>query len=137
MLLNLYYSALARRFCAVYTIWGGSMCNRNELNIILSKVALKSKEVFGEKLDSVILYGSYACGDYDSESDIDVMIIADINTDEIYYYKKLLSDFKVDCNIEFNVVLSLKIQDKKTFEKWKNSLPFFENVVKEGINYAA
>ena len=113
------------------------MCSRNELNIILSKVAVKSKEVFGEKLDSVILYGSYARGDYDSESDIDVMIIADINTDEIYYYKKLLSDFKVDCNIEFNVVLSLKIQDKKTFEKWKNSLPFFENVVKEGITYAA
>jgi uncharacterized protein len=32
----------------------------------------------GEKLEKVILFGSYARGDYDEESDIDIMVIADI-----------------------------------------------------------
>ena len=112
------------------------MCNRNELNIILSKVAVKSKEVFGEKLDSVILYGSYARGDYDSESDIDVMIIADINADEIRNYEKLLFDYSFEMDLKYEIVLSILIKDKKTFEQWKE-LPFYKNVIREGINYAA
>jgi predicted nucleotidyltransferase len=112
------------------------MCNRNELNIILSKVAVKSKEVFGEKLDSVILYGSYARGDYDSESDIDVMIIADINTDEIRNYEELLFDYSFEMDLKYDIVLSIMIKDKKTFEQWKE-LPFYKNVIREGINYVA
>ena len=112
------------------------MCNRNELNIILSKVAVKSKEVFGEKLDSVILYGSYARGDYDSESDIDVMIIADINTDEIRNYEELLFDYSFEMDLKYDIVLSIVIKDKKTFEQWKE-LPFYKNVIREGINYVA
>ena len=112
------------------------MCNRNELNIILSKVAVKSKEVFGEKLDSVILYGSYARGDYDSESDIDVMIIADINADEIRYYEKLLFDYSFEMDLKYEIVLSILIKDKKTFEQWKE-LPFYKNVIREGIKYGA
>lgn len=112
------------------------MCNRNELNIILSKVVVKSKEVFGEKLDSVILYGSYARGDYDSESDIDVMIIADINTDEIRNYEELLFDFSFEMDLKYDIVLSIVIKDKKTFEQWKE-LPFYKNVIREGINYVA
>lgn len=112
------------------------MCNRNELNIILSKVVVKSKEVFGEKLDSVILYGSYARGDYDSESDIDVMIIADINTDEIRNYEELLFDFSFEMDLKYDIVLSFVIKDKKTFEQWKE-LPFYKNVIREGINYVA
>lgn len=112
------------------------MCSRNELNIILSKVAVKSKEVFGEKLDSVILYGSYARGDYDSESDIDVMIIADINTDEIRNYEELLFDYSFEMDLKYDIVLSIVIKDKKTFEQWKE-LPFYKNVIREGINYVA
>ena len=49
------------------------MCSKNELQIILSEIAAVAKETFGEKLDSVILYGSYARGDYTPESDVDIM----------------------------------------------------------------
>ena len=37
-----------------------------------------ARESLGDKLDKVILYGSYARGDYDDESDIDIMVLADI-----------------------------------------------------------
>ena len=45
------------------------MFTQSQLNEILQKISLKSKEIFGSSLDSVILFGSYARGDYDEESD--------------------------------------------------------------------
>lgn len=54
------------------------MCTENRLSAVMADVVKKAKSLFGDRLGSVILYGSYARGDYDEESDIDVMITADI-----------------------------------------------------------
>ena len=51
------------------------MCSQSKLNSILSKIAEVAKNTFGNTLQAVILYGSYARGDYDDASDIDIMII--------------------------------------------------------------
>ncbi len=51
------------------------MCSKSELQIILSEIAKTARETFGEHLDSVILYGSYARGDYTPDSDVDMMIL--------------------------------------------------------------
>ena len=51
---------------------GVSMCTRNELNIILQKMAQIYRSVYGEELVQVILYGSYARGDYNHDSDVDL-----------------------------------------------------------------
>ena len=42
------------------------MCDKDLLNTLLQKVAEYSKEVFKDKLKNVILYGSYARGDFDN-----------------------------------------------------------------------
>jgi len=46
------------------------MCSQSILNEITNKVVRAARECLGDKLDRVILYGSYARGDYDDESDI-------------------------------------------------------------------
>ena len=51
------------------------MCTKNDLNYILKKIVQIYRSVYGEKLVQVILYGSYARGDYDSDSDIDIVAI--------------------------------------------------------------
>ena len=43
------------------------MCTKNQLDEIISKIVAFSKEIFGEKFQNVILYGSYARGDFDEE----------------------------------------------------------------------
>ncbi len=50
------------------------MCTRNELDVILRKIAEVYRSVYGE-LVSIFLYGSYARGDYQSDSDIDMAAI--------------------------------------------------------------
>ena len=72
------------------------MCSKSELQIILSEIAKTARETFGEHLDSVILYGSYARGDYTPDSDRGSLprICGDI--------KSLLS--KRNPNLGFNMI---------------------------------
>ena len=44
------------------------------------------RAIYGSHLRQIILYGSYARGDYNSDSDVDVMILLD------------LSDMDIKCN---------------------------------------
>ena len=113
------------------------MCNQNTLKLVLDKVCEKAKTVFGDSLVAVKLYGSYARGDFDEESDIDVMIIADISPDERYNLKAALSEYIYDLDLEYNVLLSVFIQDNATYERYKTSYPFFKNVEKEGVDLVA
>lgn len=50
---------------------------KEKLDMISRKVADCHKRAYGEKLKGVFLYGSYAKGDYDEESDIDFVAIVD------------------------------------------------------------
>ncbi len=45
------------------------MCTDGQLKSILEQVAVKAKEVLGDRLRGAYLYGSYTRGDYDAESD--------------------------------------------------------------------
>jgi len=52
---------------------------KNQLDGIINRIVVFSKETFGDKFQQVILYGCYARGDYDDESDIDIMIMVDMS----------------------------------------------------------
>lgn len=64
------------------------MCTRLKLQTVLEKVKNVSEQLFKEKLNKIILYGSYARGDNTEESDIDIMIVLNCDIDKV---KKLRS----------------------------------------------
>lgn len=45
-----------------------------------------------------------------------------------------VSDFANDIDLKYNVLLSVKLQDKFTFEKYRNTLPYYMNVAREGVS---
>ena len=49
-----------------------------ELQFLLEDYTNDLQKIYGNHLKTVILYGSYARGDYTEESDIDIMILLDI-----------------------------------------------------------
>ena len=49
------------------------MCTRNELNLILQAMTQAYQAVYGANVVKIILYGSYARGDYQKDSDIDIV----------------------------------------------------------------
>lgn len=112
------------------------MCNKNQLEEIIEKLIVFSKEIFKEKFINVILYGSYARGDYDEESDIDIMIMVDMSREELTKYRRVINDFCTDIDLQYNVLLTYKLQSQSFFNEWKNVLPFYQNVIKDGVLYA-
>lgn len=109
------------------------MCNKNTLNSVLNQLTEYSKHVFGDSLKSVVLYGLYARGDYDDESDIDVMLMIDMPPEELRKKRKQITHFCADINVENGIFISPKLQSIELFDKWKDVLPFYKNVETEGI----
>lgn len=112
------------------------MCTKNQLEVILREVSRCAKDLFGNKLDSIILYGSYARGDYDGESDIDIMILADIPVESCHSYSMNIGRALTDTELDNDVVISPNVVSLSVFEKYKTASPFYNSVTKEGIRIA-
>ena len=62
----------------------GSGILQNQTQDVLFQYVNRIHEIYGRELKAVILYGSYARGDYKADSDIDIMILLDLS--DMYYY---------------------------------------------------
>ena len=91
------------------------------------------KRILGDKLSKVILYGSYARGDYRKNSDVDIMILTTLTDDEIRNIKKTIYDMAFDFQMEYGIDISVIIKNEEHFAHWLGALPFYDNVEKEGI----
>ena len=91
------------------------------------------KSIYGNNLRRVILYGSYARGDYSYESDIDIMILVDIPENDIKNYRHQLSDVTFDFNMDNDVDIKPLAKSEKLFDKWSDNYPFYSNISREGV----
>ena len=103
------------------------------INEISEKVLQAAKDTLGEKLDRVILYGSYARGDYDHESDIDFIVIANVPHEEAGRWRDRIYD-KIPCiDLDYDIMVSVKVTGSTIFNEYMDTLPYYMNLVKEGI----
>lgn len=117
-------------------IGGDDMCTKSELNIITSAVAEEAKKLLGDKLDAVILYGSYARGDYDDESDIDIMVRIVTTTDKLREYRQMFIHLASELSLEYDIDVSVTLADTESFNRYHQALPFYANVEREGVKIA-
>jgi uncharacterized protein len=102
-------------------------------DIILGEVIVAMKRIYDGKLKEVVLYGSYAKGEQDDESDIDVMVLVDVNDNELRNYDKELNNFSCDIGYKYMKVISLVDMSYEKFINWVNVVPFYKAVQNEGI----
>ena len=96
------------------------------------------KAIYGEHLNRIILYGSYARGDHREDSDIDIMILLDISDMDIKKYRHSLSDMTYDFNIDHDIDIKPIAKSEEQFLHWLSAYPFYQNIDREGvILYAA
>ncbi len=86
---------------------------------------------YSERIDKVILFGSYARGDYTQESDIDLLVV---------WKGKLLEGWEdleniaVDILVEYGVVISLKIVSPEEYKAMIDlQMPFIQTLEREGV----
>ncbi|WHH59487.1 nucleotidyltransferase domain-containing protein [Petroclostridium sp. X23] len=73
---------------------------QEEVKEITSEFVRKVKPVFGDKFKKVILFGSYARGDYDAESDIDILVMVDEDDTAIRKYKHDIIEIDSEINMK-------------------------------------
>lgn len=103
---------------------------------IIKKFAEELKTIFPGSLESIIVYGSYARGDYTELSDVDIMVLVSLSEEEIRKRKNAVYDLAFDYLMENGVDFSVIIKNVMHFNKWVNQLPFYKNVKEEGIKIA-
>ena len=101
-----------------------------KIRMILDEYVRGIVKIYGEKLHSVILYGSYARGDYKADSDIDIMILVDMSELDIEEFRHKLSELTYDINEKYDLSLNYSESDLKNYEKFKE---FVNELDKEGF----
>ena len=106
--------------------------NKNkELMITLSNLIPQLCSIYGDMLTEVMLYGSYARGTQSDESDVDIAIFLTNKP------SKNATSAMIDCvssyELEYGKVLSVIDIEIGKYNQWKDTLPFYKNIQKEGI----
>lgn len=91
------------------------------------------KRVLGKDMDKVIVYGSYARGDYNENSDIDIMVLTSRLEEEIKPVEYKLYDVAFDFLMKYGIDISVIVKNKDHFNYWLSVLPFYDNVEREGM----
>ena len=112
-----------------------NQCSREDLDRVMNETADGLSRLFGDRLDDVLLYGSYARGTQEDGSDIDVMALVRMPQTELSRYRRQVSDFSSDLDLKYGVLLSIVLRDADEFSRQSGVLPFYRNVISDGISY--
>ena len=80
----------------------------------------------------IILYGSFARGDNNNNSDIDLLILVDQNN-ITYQYEKQIKYPLYDLEFDTGQIIGPLILSKTEWEHKHRITPFYEHVTQEGI----
>lgn len=79
----------------------------------------------------LILYGSYARGDYRNDSDVDLLVL--LNQEKITRIDEKRIKYPLyDIEFETGTIISPLVFSKKDWETRHRITPFYENVLKDG-----
>ena len=111
------------------------MCGKNTVICILEEAYSACASIFKEQIKEAYLYGSYARGDYSKESDVDILVTVTLDRTELSKYRNALASVSSDLSLKHNVTVSLTVKPYDEFMLYSNTLPFYMNVIKEGVQY--
>ena len=103
------------------------------IRVIVYQFSEDVKRRLGDKLTKIIVYGSYARGDYRENSDVDIMILTKLSEEEIRAIKNDIYDLAFEVEMSTGIELSPIIKNEEQYEYWVDILPFYRNVRDEGV----
>lgn len=100
---------------------------------LLYEFAKDMQRLFGQELSRVVVYGSYARGDYTQDSDVDVMVLVKIPEDKIHNFTDQVSDCAFNYLMRYGIDISPVVKNEEHFNDWVDNLPYYRNVRDEGV----
>ena len=109
------------------------MCDKTQLNKITGQIVEAYRDIYGQSIKNIVMYGSFARGDFDDESDIDFAAIVVGERQELQKKLEEVWDKASDIGLEHDTVVSPVVIPYEEFLEYKNKLPYYRNIDKEGI----
>lgn len=103
------------------------------IQCLIEQYIAEIQKIYGSHLRQIILYGSYARGDFRPDSDIDIMILLDISDLELKAYSQKLAYLTYDFNLDHDIDIKPIAKCETHFKKWLENYPFYANIQKEGV----
>lgn len=127
--------SLAGRFyrTRVFCLEGKEGNSMEKIQDVLLLFTQEVRKLMGEDLKKLLVYGSYARGDYNDNSDVDIMILTSLEEDKIEQMEDVLYDRAFDFLMRYGIQISVIVKNEKHFNYWLGALPFYDNVKREGV----
>jgi len=109
--------------------------NRNNFNlaVVTDEVSRNTRYIFGDKLRKIIMYGSYARGDYNEYSDLDIMVLADFDDCEHSKLQVEICKVASRVSIDHDVTVCISLIKESLFMSRLDISQYYQNVYSEGV----
>ena len=108
------------------------MFTGDQLNVILAQMVSIYREIYRDAVAEVYLYGSYARGDFEKDSDVDIVAIVKGERSALQDKMRTIWDLSAEIGLEYDIVVSPTVIPYDEFEAYKQVLPYYRNIVNEG-----
>ncbi|HSE89656.1 MAG TPA: nucleotidyltransferase domain-containing protein [Candidatus Binatia bacterium] len=104
--------------------------NRFDIQFLLNELKLGLQSIYGKQLKGIYLFGSYARGEADRESDLDILVVLD-GFDRYAHEVNRTGALAADLSLKYGVTVSLVFL--REHDWLKGDTPFLSNVRDEAI----
>lgn len=108
------------------------MCTETQFNKIITEMVDCYKVVYGKDIVEIVLYGSYARGDFSEDSDIDLVAIVYGARLDLQNKLKDVRNVSAELGFDNDVLISPMVIPYDEFIRYKQTLPYYRNIAKEG-----
>ena len=77
-----------------------------KIHTVVKCFAEEARKIYGSKLQKIILYGSNVRGDFKIDSDIDILVLLNVDSEEINAERKRILDVTDRLDLDYDVVLA-------------------------------
>ena len=108
------------------------MCTEAQLSKIIKEMVACYRSVYGKDIVEIVLYGSYARGDFSGESDVDIVAVVQGPRMDLQEKLKVIWDVSAEIGLENDIVVSPTVIPYDEYLQYKETLPYYRNIAEEG-----
>lgn len=107
--------------------------DKDHLQTVLAEYTRRLQEIFAERLVLVALFGSYARGDNNADSDIDVLALVEGSEADLEAYRHRIASMSFEFNLEHDSDIQLVTMSTEYYRHWQQVHPLLTNIERDKV----